>query len=52
MSLTELDLAISAILANDKFIAKNTKGNHMYSNGLKQFRYFILDTVDTIDKKK
>ncbi len=35
MSLTELDLAISAILANDKFIAKNTKGNHMYSNGLK-----------------
>ena len=52
MSLTELDLAISAILANDKFIAKNTKGNHMYSNGLKQFRYFILDTVDTIDKKE
>ena len=52
MSLTELDLAISAILANDKFIAKNTKGNHMYSNGLKQFRYFILDTIDTIDIKE
>lgn len=24
----------------------------MYSNGLKQFRYFILDTIDTIDKKE
>lgn len=52
MSLAELDISISLILSNKDFIAKNTKGNHMYSNGLKQFRYFILDTVDTIDKKE
>lgn len=52
MSLTELDLAISLILCNKDFNAKNKKGNHMYSNGLKQFRYFVLDTVDEIDTKE
>ena len=52
MSLTELDLAISLILSNKDFIAKNTKGNHMYSNGLKQFRYFVLDTIDDVDAKE
>lgn len=52
MSLVELDLAIALILRNEAFIAKNKKGNHMYSNGLKQFRYFILDCVDASDKKE
>lgn len=45
MNLLELDLAICNILNNDDFIKKNTKGNNMYSNSLKQFRYFVLDTV-------
>lgn len=52
MSLVELDLAIALIIRNEAFIAKNKKGNHMYSNGLKQFRYFILDCVDASDKKE
>ena len=35
MSLTELDVAIFAILNNAQFVTKNQKGNHMYQN-LKQ----------------
>jgi len=46
MSLIELDVAISVILAHPGFIRKNKKGNHMYSNSLKQYRYFRLDTSD------
>lgn len=45
MSVTELDMAIFAILRNAQFIAKNQKGNHMYSNALKQYRLFALDCV-------
>ena len=46
MSLTELDVAVFAILNNSQFIAKNQKGNHMYSNALKQYRLFALDCFD------
>lgn len=41
MSPFELELAIALIINNSDFIAKNTRGNHMYSNALKQYRYFI-----------
>ena len=34
------------------FIKKNATGNHMYSSGLKQFRCFVLDTIDSIDEKE
>jgi len=38
-------------MTDDEFIAKNSRGNHMYSNALKQYRYFINssaeDTGDT-----
>lgn len=46
MPVDELDAAISRILANEAFIQKNTTGNHMYSNALKQFRFFSNSTVD------
>ncbi len=52
MGITELDLSIALILSNPQFIKKNTIGNHMYSNGLKQFRCFVLDTIDSIDEKE
>lgn len=51
MNLTELDFAIAVILQNEEFITKNTKGNNMYSCGLKQFRYFILDAFGEVDSK-
>lgn len=46
MSLLELDIAIVRILNCSAFIQKNTTGNHMYSNALKQFRYFVLTSFD------
>lgn len=44
MSPSELDLAITLILNTPSFIAKNSRGNNMYSNALKQFRCFIGNT--------
>ena len=46
MNLTELDDALFLIMHHPQFIAKNKKGNHMYSNALKQFRYFSLDCCE------
>ena len=43
MNLVELDIAIYNIFGNTIFIEKNTRGNHMYSNALKQYRYFMLE---------
>lgn len=40
MSALQLDVSIPIILNNPAFIAKDQKGNHMYSNALKQFRMF------------
>ena len=46
MTLVELDIAMYNIFSNSFFIEKNTRGNHMYSNGLKQYRYFIMEKVE------
>jgi predicted restriction endonuclease len=44
MSPSELDLAITLILNSPSFVEKNCRGNHMYSNALKQYRCFIGNT--------
>lgn len=49
MNLVELDLSIVLILINQQFIAKNTKGNNMYSNSLKQYRLFAIDTFEDFE---
>lgn len=36
----ELDIAMASIAGNAYFIDKNKRGNHMYSNALKQYRYY------------
>ena len=47
----ELDVAIHSIMKNQQFIDKNIRGNHMYSNSLKQYRYYIhSDSVQMIDE--
>ena len=52
MNLVELDIAISVILNNEYFIHKNTTGNNMYSNALKQYRYFNMEEVEQYDAEK
>lgn len=52
MNRIELDLAIIDILQNERFIKKNSVGNNMYSNALKQFRYFILDSEEDIKEEQ
>ena len=49
MSPFELDIAIALIMNDPDFIAKNTRGNHMYSNALKQYRYFINAVAENVD---
>lgn len=49
MSLVEIDIAILNILNDQHFIKKNDKGNNMYSNALKQFRYFTMDCAEDND---
>ncbi|MBR5089761.1 MAG: HNH endonuclease [Ruminiclostridium sp.] len=46
MGIISLDIAIKSILGSSEFIAKDKKGNRMYSIALKQYRCFIsgLDT--------
>lgn len=46
MNLCEVDISILNILNNEFFIKKNSTGNNMYSNALKQFRYFTLECLD------
>lgn len=41
MSLSELDAAIQKAFLSSLFIDKNTRGNNMYSNSLKQYRNFL-----------
>ncbi len=52
MNLVEMDIAILNILNNEFFIKKNSTGNNMYSNALKQFRYFTLDFFDDNEERK
>lgn len=40
MDAFELDVAMAVIMQNPYFADKNKCGNHMYSNALKQFRYY------------
>lgn len=40
MNSFELDKYIPRILRNEQFANKNKRGNNMYSNALKQFRYY------------
>lgn len=49
MSPFELDLAIALTMSDSDFIAKNTRGNHMYSNALKQYRYFLNAVTEDAD---
>lgn len=47
LSAIQLDVCIKRILDNPFFENKNTVGNHMYSNALKQFRmYRAVDHID------
>lgn len=48
MGLLELDISIANILKNNFFVAKNKKGNNMYSNALKQYRYYILSISNSL----
>ncbi|WP_317854562.1 HNH endonuclease [Chakrabartyella piscis] len=49
MNKFELDIAINMIFQNPQFVAKNEKGKRMYSNSLKQYRYFVADFVEEVD---
>ena len=52
MNCVELDVAILNILKNDYFLQKNTTGNHMYSNALKQYRYFNFEDIKEDESEK
>ena len=52
MSRIEIDLAIIDILQNERFKKKNSIGNHMYSNALKQFRFFTLDLEEDVESEQ
>ena len=41
MTLSELDVVIQKAFLSSLFIDKNTRGNNMYSNSLKQYRNFL-----------
>lgn len=41
MSLSELDVTIQKAFLSSLFVEKNTRGNNMYSNSLKQYRSFL-----------
>lgn len=43
MNIVELDIAINNIFNNMFFIEKNTRGDKMYSNALKQYRFFMQE---------
>lgn len=49
MNAYELDIAIEAVMQSETFVDKNTRGNHMYSNALKQYRLFINSTSELED---
>ncbi len=50
MSVLQLDIFVPLILHDPNFVAKNKRGDHMYSNALKQYRLFRkIETVEVID---
>lgn len=53
MSTLQLDVYIPLILCDGDFIAKNTRGDKMYSNALKQYRLFRnVECVELIDQNE
>lgn len=50
MNVSELDMAIGVILKNEFFIEKNNRGKRYYSNALKQYRYYLNDTIDKLEE--
>ena len=50
MSLIEYEIALEKIIRNEFFINKNTTGNQMYSNGLKQYRSYLVFEEFNLDK--
>lgn len=52
MNLVEIDIAILNIFGNDYFIEKNTRGKRRYSNALKQYRYFTLESIEDDEEEK
>ena len=52
-SSVEFDIAMLNILSNEVFVRKNSVGNKMYSNSLKQFRFFLREYVeDDVEEQK
>lgn len=49
MNAYELDIAVESVMKSTLFIDKNTRGNHMYSNALKQYRLFINSASELED---
>jgi predicted restriction endonuclease len=50
MSALQLDIFVPLILHDPDFVAKNKRGDHMYSNALKQYRLFRnVETVEVVD---
>jgi predicted restriction endonuclease len=50
MSVLQLDIFVPLILHDPDFVAKNKRGDHMYSNALKQYRLFRnVETVEVVD---
>ena len=50
MSALQLDIFVPLILHDPDFVAKNERGDHMYSNALKQYRLFRnVEAVEVVD---
>lgn len=53
MSILQLDVYVPLILCDVDFTAKNTRGDNMYSNALKQFRLFRnVENADLVDQSE
>lgn len=51
MTISELDVAIQKAFLSSKFVEKNTRGNNMYSNSLKQYRNFLAVNDEFLNDK-
>jgi len=52
MNQLEIDFSIPKILSNSFFQKKNLTGKRMYSNAIKQFRYYTFESVENKDFEK
>ena len=50
MTSMDLDVYIPQILSNPQFQEKNQRGNNMYSNALKQFRYYSHSETSALNE--